>query len=407
MKITYLYQYFVTPGMPGGSRGHEMARRLVASGHEVNLVTSVRDEGGGGGWRITDENGIKVHWYPVPYTNSMTAAQRIRAFAKFAWAASSRAASFDADIVFATSTPLTIAIPGAYASWRRKCPMVFEVRDLWPEMPIAVGALRNPVQIRMARALERFAYRRSERIVALSPGMAEGVIATGYPADRVHVIPNASDVEQFQVEPDRAARFRAAHPELGDGPIVLYAGTLGQVNGVSYLAHLAAQCCSTHPHIRFVVLGDGAESGLLKETAARLGVAGKNFFQYSRVAKEAVVDAFAAASLVTSLFVDLPEMEKNSANKFFDGLAAGRPVAINYGGWQAQLIHEHGIGLVLGHEMTQAAAMLTDFLSEPDRVSASGCAALSLAERSFSRDRLYGQLHEVLCRVAGEWRGRR
>ena len=174
MKILYLHQYFKTPGMAGGTRSFEMARRLVARGHEVHVVTA-RDAPGSRVWTYTQESGIDVHWCSVPYSNHMSYSRRIRAFAKFSRLAARRAASIEADVLFATSTPLSIVLPASYAARRQRIPMVFEVRDLWPELPIAVGALKNPLAIAAARWLERFAYRKATHVVALSPGMRDDV----------------------------------------------------------------------------------------------------------------------------------------------------------------------------------------------------------------------------------------
>ncbi|WP_018880505.1 glycosyltransferase [Thioalkalivibrio sp. ALE30] len=179
MRITYLHQYFNTPEMAGGTRSYEMARRLVAMGHEVNMVTSWREEGSERDWYETDEAGIRVHWLPVPYSNQMSYRERIQAFFRFAWKASRKAASLPADVVFATSTPLTIALPGAYAARRQKVPMVFEVRDLWPELPIAMGALNNPVLRWGAHKLEGFAYSRAQAVVGLPLGVQDWVERSG------------------------------------------------------------------------------------------------------------------------------------------------------------------------------------------------------------------------------------
>jgi UDP-N-acetylglucosamine:LPS N-acetylglucosamine transferase len=160
MKVIYLHQYFNTPKMSGGTRSYEMARRLVAAGHEVHMVTTWRTETAHDDWFHTTESGIQVHWLPVSYSNSKTYTQRIRAVLSFAIQACRKAVDLKGDLIFATSTPLTIAIPGIYASWRNRLPMVFEVRDLWPELPIAVGALRSPVLKWLARKFERFTYRR-------------------------------------------------------------------------------------------------------------------------------------------------------------------------------------------------------------------------------------------------------
>lgn len=396
MRIIYLYQYFNTPSMPGGGRAYKMAHRLVAAGHQVEVVTSSTQKREQAGWYTTEEEGITVHWLPVPYANSMGYAARIRAFVRFAAQASLKAASLGGDVIFATSTPLTIAIPGVYASKNNRIPMVFEVRDLWPELPIAMGALRDPISQWAARKLERFAYRNAAHVVALSPGMAEGVCRTGYPPERVTVIPNSADLELFAPDESRVERFRSEHPELGAGPIVLYAGTLGRINGVDYMCHLAAHLRDVSPETRFVIIGAGVEEERVRKAARELNVLDENLFMYPRLPKREVVDAFAAAAVVTSWAIGIPEVEANSANKFFDGLASGTPIAINYGGWQADLLRESGAGLVLSRNPKQAAQQLAEWLANPERLKDAGRRARKLAEESFARDHLAARLEQVL-----------
>ncbi|NLD43025.1 MAG: glycosyltransferase family 4 protein, partial [Chloroflexi bacterium] len=232
MNIAYLCQYFSPPSEPGGSRPYEFARRLVQRGHTVHMVTSIRQPARNQrGWQESSAAGIHVHAIPVPYGNAMPYRQRIAAFLRFAYHAARRAAHLRPDVVFATSTPLTIALPGAYAAWRCRVPMVFEVRDLWPEVPIALGAIGGALPVWAAHRLERFAYRNAARVVALSPTMREGVARTGYPADRIHVIPNSSDLDRFTVDESVGLQWRRQHRWLGDRPLVLYAGTFGMVNG--------------------------------------------------------------------------------------------------------------------------------------------------------------------------------
>lgn len=401
MKILYLHQYFNTPDMPGGTRSYEMARRLVAMGHEVHVVTTNREGCIKSGWYEETIDGIHVHWLSVPYSNRMSYPQRIKAFLWFAYQCYGKAAQIGGDVVFATSTPLTIAIPGVFASRKLKIPMVFEVRDLWPEVPIAVGAIRNPLVIAAARKLELFAYKNSEKVVALSSGMAEGVIRTGYPESRVEVITNSADLDLFAPDAVKAAQFRAEYPELGDGPIVLYPGTLGLINGVSYFPNMAASVWPHRPDIRFVVLGDGMEWDRVQSEARRLGVLNKNFFLYRQVPKNQVVAAFAAASVVTSFVIDMKELWANSANKFFDALASGTAVAINYGGWQEDLLKEFDAGVALSPDPSRGAEVLVDFFSDGNRVRLAGVNARRLAEERFSRDVLAARLEFVLRESAG------
>lgn len=404
MKILYVHQYFTTPQMHGGTRSYEMARRLVEWGHEVHVVTSWRKPTPYTNWFDDNIDGIHIHWLPVPYDNAMGFWRRLQAFFGFALKAGQRATQLGADVVFATSTPLTVAIPGAMAALRLKVPMVFEVRDLWPDVPIAMGYLRNPVIKKSAQWLERFAYACSARVVALSEGMADGVVQTGYLRERVSVIPNSCDLMLFASSAEGAARFRDSNPELGEGPIVLYPGTIGKANGVTYLAHLAQGVIAHRPDVRFVVIGEGAESFLVEEAARNLGVLGVNFFQYPAMPKKALVDAFSAASVVVSLFIDEPALRANSANKFFDALASGTAVAINYQGWQKELLEETGAGIALGPDPVTAVVPLLDLLNSPQHLSECGARARKLAEERFDRDKLARQLERVLIDTVAKTR---
>ena len=401
MRIVYLHQYFNSPSRPGPSRSYEMARRLVRYGHEVHMVTTSRDlDGAVGGWFDTEEDGIHVHWLRVPYSNSMSYARRIRAFATFAVRSARKAASLGGDIVLATSTPLTIALPAAYAARRLKAPMVFEIRDLWPELPIAIGALRGPLPIAAARWLERFAYRNAAEVIALSPGMRDGVVATGYPPDHVHVIPNSADFDKFSPTADAVSAFRSRFPWLGERPLVLYAGTIGRINGVDYLAEVAAKALAIDDTIRFVVIGEGGDERRVRERAAALGVLERNFFILPPMPKREIGAAFAAADIALSLFVDLPAMWANSANKFFDGLASGTPVAINYLGWQAEYLEQRDAGLVLPATDHQAASrMLVERLHDSAWLVGAGARAQQLARDTFDRETLARQFEAVLRRA--------
>jgi glycosyltransferase involved in cell wall biosynthesis len=299
--------------------------------------------------------------------------------------------------VFASSTPLTVAVPGVYAARRNRIPMVFEVRDLWPDVPIAMGALRTPFSRGAARWLERQAYRNAARIVALSPAMKEGIVRVGYPASQVTVIPNACDVSLFDVAPAVGEDLRRQHPWLGGRRLVIYTGTLGMANGVSYLARLAAEVQRRDPSVVFVVIGKGKEAPLVRQAAASLGVLDRNFYLLAPQPKLAMPAWFSAADLVTSMFIDVRELWANSANKVFDGFAAGRPVVINHEGWIADLLRESGAGLVLdAHDMAAAATALIRALGDRPWMARARTSARELARSRFNRQRLGGELEQVL-----------
>jgi glycosyltransferase involved in cell wall biosynthesis len=406
MRITYLHQYFNTPQMSGGTRSYEMARRFVVAGHEVHMITSSRGKNShhASGWVEEIIDGIHVHWLAVPYSNKMSFKARVLAFLKFAVASGIETHTVGGDVIFATSTPLTIALPAVYASRRLKKPMVFEVRDLWPELPIAVGALKNPVLKKAAKWLELFAYKNADHVVALSPGMADGVIKSGYPPGGVHVIPNSCDIDFFQVSENKGQNFLNNHPELQGGPLVLYAGTLGLINGVGYFVDIASAMLQIDPAVRFLIVGDGKEQDQIRRKAASVGVLGKNLWMMPPIPKAKMPQLLSAATICSSLFIDLPEMWNNSANKVFDSLAAGRPIMINYEGWQADLIREAGAGLVVPPaDATQVAKMLHNFLSNPDLIKKAGQAAFHLGKTKFNRDDLANKLMAVLRKASADY----
>ena len=407
MRILYLHQYFNTPKMWGGTRSYEMARRLVKEGHEVHVITSNRDAGSAGKsrWYQTIEEGVHVHWLQNIYSNKMDYIERIKSFVRFAVLSAHKAAAIPVDVVFATSTPLTIAISGVYASKKHRVPMVFEVRDLWPEVPIAIGAIKNPIIKKLARRLENFAYKNSHRIIALSPGMKEGIARTGFPSHKISVIPNSCDFDIFNVIPECGQRLREKYEWLGKRPLVLYSGTIGEINGVDYLAKLAAVAIQKNPLVVFAVIGEGKKKKQLIETTKDLKVYQKNFFILPSVSKIEISHWLAATQMALSLFVNIEEMWNNSANKFFDTLAAGVPVAINYGGWQAELISRERIGLVLDQDDVEAAAnKVLTAIEDKKWLEMTGRAAKMTGMEFFARDKLAAQFKEVLTATVREYR---
>lgn len=399
MNIIYLHQYFNTPEMPGATRSYEMARRLVARGHRVQMITADRT-GRARKWRRTEEAGIDVHWCPVAYSNRMGFSKRLWAFGRYCWLSGRKAAALDGDVVFATSTPLTIALPAVYAARKKSIPMVFEVRDLWPDTPIAVGALRSRPTIAASRWLERFAYRNAAHVVALSPDMRNGVVAAGYPHRQVSIIPNSSDVQLFRV-PQRAGReFRHRYGWLQDRPLVVYTGAMGTVNGVDYLARLAAEVRPRDPEIRFLVIGQGREEEKVRRVALELGVLDHTFFILPPIPKAQMPAVLSAADVATSTVIDRRALWANSANKVFDALAAGRPIVINHEGWLADMIRHSGCGLVLdAGDLKLAAGQLIAAVRNRAWFEAAAASSRRLGEERFNRNSLAAQLESVLLSV--------
>lgn len=402
MKILYLHQYFSTPSMPGGSRSYELARKLVSYGHEVNMITSCRELTSKRGWYQTEESGIKVHWYPVKYSNHMSYTSRIKAFMKFAWVAARKSASIPADVIFATSTPLTIAIPAIYASRRQKIPMVFEVRDLWPKVPIAVGVIKNPVVIRGALWLENIAYRNARRIVALAPGMKTDICSQGFDSNKIDVIPNGADIERFNQVDISAKQIEEQYPFVKKKNVILYIGTIGIVNGVNYIPRLASFVSKAQQGkaIVFIVVGDGKCRNEAIKYAQEMGVLNKNVFFVGQVPKDEV-PMWLKLSKATIITYDGPEIvfRDSVSNKYFDSLAAGRPIFANFLGFSTKIAQANGAGLILPKEdMSLATKMLCSCINDPEWLVSASRAALELGRRYFDRNELAKMLELSLKR---------
>lgn len=402
MKILYIHQHFVVRSGTSGGRSHEFSRVLVDRGHEVTIVTGAYDRSGleGRGAGLVERmriDGIEVVSIRVPYSQNMGMLRRMLAFLQFvvlsSWVA---ARSGRPDLVFATSTPLTVCIPGILASMRWRRPFVFEVRDLWPAVPIEMGVLRNPLARWAAKRLERIAYRRAEKVVALSPGMKEGIVAAGVLPGKVAVIPNASDVELFRENEPAGIRFRAAHPELGARPVVAYVGAFGRVNGLEYMLSLAREVAAIDPSVAFLLVGQGSEEARLKAMSEEMGLSGRSVFILPAVPRQELASVLGAATVLSSVFLPLPAMEANSANKFFDAFAAGKPVIVNYRGWHADLLRETGAGLALPPDDIPAAARrLVEALGDETWLERAASASRRLGDVEFNRRNLALALEAV------------
>lgn len=401
MRIVYLHQYFVTPEQSGGVRSFEFATRLASRGHEVHVVSTARTESRASQWETEQRNGLFVHRIAIPYSNEMAYARRVLAFAQFVLPAAAKTRAIRPDLIFATSTPLTIALPAIIAKLGKRIPMVFEVRDAWPDVPIQLDILRNPILQRSARILEHLAYASSAHVIALSPGMAQAVIASGYPSSQVGVIPNASDLQKSAVSTSIGS-WRSEFSWAEEKKLIAYTGTLGYVNNPIYLAELSKAVSKLSDDIVFVVVGTGAQRELLERHAESIGVLGNVLQLLDPVPSECIPDILKDVEAGISTIRSEPILAANSANKFFNYLAAGRPVILNHGGWQAELLSEYAAGIsVPGDDIDEAARQIVAFVGDHLALREAGQAARRLAEERFDREELFARFADILEGSAG------
>jgi len=392
MRVLYFHQHFSTPLGSTGIRSYEMARKLISRGHQVTMVCGSYGAGHTGlegpfhnGFRRGLVDGIDVIEYDLAYSNADGLFKRSLTFLRYAARCVGRVFSEPTDLVFATTTPLTAGIPGIFARWFTKKRFVFEVRDLWPELPRAMGVIRNPLVLWAMGVLEWASYRSAHRLVALAPGIAAGIRKRGVPEAHIATIPNGCDLDIFG---DRSEPWR---PDgiAPDDLMAIFAGTHGVANGLDAVLDAAAELKKRGRNdIKLLLIGQGKLKPALQERAEREAL--DNVVFAKPVDKKRLAGLMASTDVGLQILADVPAFYYGtSPNKFFDYAAAGLPVLTNYPGWLAGLIEENQCGFaVLPRDPVAFADALEAAAADREALLQMGRNARQLAEREFSRGAL-------------------
>ena len=375
-RIIYIHQYFRTPHEGGAIRSYYIARAMVEAGWCVDMITSHNEKE----YRFSMVEGIKVHYLPVSYDNKMSYLNRIRAFLSFIVSSLRQARKIrDAEICYATSTPLTVGIIALLLKKWQKIPYIFEVRDLWPEAPIQLGYLPSPILKTVFRRLEKLIYAKANKIIALSPGIADGILHST-PKANVITIPNMSDNQFFDVG------FKK--PDSNNINIV-YTGALGIVNDVEAIIEMANHCQKNHPKVKFYVAGTGKKEAYFKEEINRRQL--RNVILLGQIDKYAIKELLSKADIALVSFMQVPILRTNSPNKAFDALAAGLPIIFTNKNWLAEQAEKNHFGVYLDlKNPNMAFQKLDNWLKDQDIFHKSRWQAKKAAEELYDKD--------VLCR---------
>lgn len=395
MKILYIHQYFNTYKDAGGSRSYSFAKRLVQRGHNVIMLTSNRENKSSKLFEKRCVEGFDVIYIKNKYFNSMSFIARIFSFLKFMLL--STFVSFriqNIDIVFATSTPLTVGIPGMLLKCYRKVPFVFEVRDLWPKLAISMNILRNRLLIAVSEWLEKKIYFLSDHVIALAPGIKKEIVGKKYPSDKVTMIPNGSDIELFQKS---KCEKRRRLPVKEDDFVLIYTGAHGIANGLQYVINIAKEAIKrNYKDIKFVLIGDGKLKPILVEQKSKYNL--DNIIFLDPIPKTEITKYIREADIGMQLLANHEAFYYGtSPNKFFDYLAAGKPVLNNYPGWVANMICEYHCGMVVDPDDYEGFFNKINILREnKDELEQMGKNARKLAEKKFDRAKLAVKFVKVL-----------
>lgn len=362
-KILYLHQYFNTYEMNGGTRSLEISKALVKKGYEVEMITATRY---GQKEFPSNYSGINIKWIHAPYKNELNFYKRILIFFKYVYKASYYSLTKDYDLIYCTSTPLTIGIPALLSNFLRNKKFVFEARDIWPEIPVAMNIIKNKLIIWFLKRLAFLCYNRSEFIVTLSTDMKSEILKNyNISSDKIIIAENGSKSIFFGEKNNFKKQFIKKHKLPIDSKILLYPGAFGYVNEVSYLAHLANYF---KEEISFVIIGSGIEREKIINISKANSTLNRNFFVLNPVPKKKIFDIISISDFLISTVADIPALNQNSANKFFDGLRSGKCVLINHGGWQQDYLERTDSGIRLSRNLDKASKQLMNLIENSSKL---------------------------------------
>lgn len=398
MKILYFHQHFSVPSGSGGTRSYEIAKRMTGSGHSVVMVCGKYS---GSGINIEGESNrieargkvgkIEVIQLNLPYSNHDGFFRRSVTFLRFAWRSIRIALKEPHDVLFATSTPLTAALPGIAARWLKGSRFVFEVRDLWPELPVAMGVIRNPVIVLSLRVLEWMAYFSAHGVVGLSPGILKGIQKRSSLKKPTIMVPNGSDLSLF-VPGERQESGKQQ-------TTAVFTGAHGLANGLDAVLDAALELIS-RDDVSIRLIGDGSQKKRLEQRAKDEGIANCEFKH--PIPKTDLAKMLSKADMGLMILADVPAFyEGTSPNKFFDYLSAGLPVVVNYPGWVADIVSKERCGIPVPPDDPRALAKaISDLADDPELRMKIGKRAREVAEAYFDRDQQADRLIKFVLKCA-------
>ena len=395
MHVAVFSQYHTNPDCPATSRHYTLLAHLAKT-HRVTLLTTPA-------WksqRLTQEfpwvpEGVEIREAAIPYENKMGPARRALAFAQYAvWAVREGLRIDKPDVIWGISTPLTAAWAAAQVARWRQVPWVFEVQDLWPAFPIAMGAVPTALARQQLYRMEKRLYESAHHILPLSPDMTRYVTNLSIPAAKVTTVLNGTDLElAARATPEAVEALRQAQGLAGKR-VILYAGTFGRANDIPTLVAAAEAMAAEDSDAVWVFLGHGYYEPLVATGAARwpgrIQLVGGQ-------ARHEVFTWFALAEVSVVSFLGLPVLDANSPAKLYDSLAVGTPVVVTNAGWTKALVEKHACGwYVPAGDALALAGQLRELLRHPEQLAASGNNGRTLARQEFDRQQLAAQVQQIL-----------
>ncbi|MGI8959163.1 MAG: glycosyltransferase family 4 protein [Bryobacteraceae bacterium] len=407
MHVLAFYQYFSTNEVSGSTRPYEIGRRMLERGDSVTFIaanwiyaTGRKEPQRGLFWTRSKVDALDVIRVNIPFGGSRNMVPRIIGFLWFIPFSFFAAFSVRSpDVIVASSTPLTIGIPAYLLSRIRRVPFVFELRDLWPDCPVEWGFVKSRFLIRAAYWLESFLYRKAAFIFTVTEGIRKEIIKKGIPAERIRTITTANDLTLFTSDGPEADLLTVANIPA-DAFVCIHVGSLGFSNALDFLLD-GAERLLDEPSIHFLIMGHGAEKARLKSEVSRRNL--HNVHLLNPVPKAALPPFLRRADLGLALVKPTRYTYIFLQNKFFDYLACGCPVILNFEGEAREYIEPANAGVYVPPDDVDAlAAAIRSLAADRATARTMGACARQVAERHFSWDYKAADYRETLSSVITE-----
>jgi glycosyltransferase involved in cell wall biosynthesis len=387
VRVLIIHQHFNTPEKGGPLRSYYLSKALVDAGIEPVVITAHNEKTS----KVEQVEGIEVHYLPVDYDNRFGYYKRGWAFLKFVFGAVRLASRVKKiDLCYAISAPLTVGIAARVIKMRLNVPYIFEVGDLWPDAPIQLGFIKNDLVKASLYWLEKTTYRHARCIVALSDPIKTSIEAKT-PGKKVHVITNMSDTDFFDIEKkdDGLAEKYGVKGRF----VVSYIGAIGVANGLEFFTDCAWSSQRAGLPVHFLICGDGALKHSIESSIKRLELRNCTILPFQN--RHAVRKLLNITDAAFVCYKPYPILETGSPNKYFDGLASGKLIIVNFGGWIKEEIEKEACGVGIRNPDDIAKA-ISPFLNDPRLLAQFQNASKTLAERKYSRRILSGKFLDLI-----------
>lgn len=396
MKILLLHQYFLEEDDPGGSRWNEMTKTWTNQGHEVTVIAGMMHANGlekraeyKGKYFVKKKQGnVNVQRTHVSESYNNGFIGRLWGYFSFMfsslWAGLFKVGS-GYDVVIVTSPPLFVGISGYLISLFKRIPMVFEIRDLWPESAIDTGVLTNKWIIKLAYAVERFIYSKSTLINVLTPAFYKTLMnKKGIAADKLIMIPNAADFslsEEILTNFDRD-EFRKTN-DLENKFVITYVGAHGVANHLDQILDAGKELEDTN--VLFLLIGQGMEKARLIEKAKSMDV--KNVRFLNPVPKKEVFKYIIASEMGASVLKNVDTFKTVYSNKTFDYFSCKTPILMAIDGVSRELVEDAKAGTFVEPENTKEYnRIIREYLANTQRLNLEGENGYEYAKLNFDRE---------------------